>query len=71
MTLKEAIRLSIEDLDNDALAILYEQIRKLKQIEEHHAADVPAPTLGEVLHLTSRTSGFWSADVTADRADRA
>jgi len=71
MTLKETVRLSIEDLDNDSLAILYEQIQRLKQAEKEPSPLASAPSLDEVRHLTSRASGSWSADVISDRADRA
>lgn len=71
MTLKEAIRDSIEGLDNDALALLYEQIQRLKQQVRQDAGPVaPAPSLDEVLRLTGTAPGSWSADIVADRTDR-
>lgn len=70
MKLKEAIWDSIEGLDNDALALLYEQIQRLKQVERGGSPGAEAPSLDEVLRLTGGAPGSWSEDVIADRAER-
>jgi len=70
MKLKEAIWDSIEGLDNDALTLLYEQIRRLKQGREDAGPGAPAPSLDEVLRLTGAAPDSWSADIIADRTER-
>lgn len=71
MTLKEAIYDSIESLDPDALAWLYEQIQRLKpQVGRDANPVTAAPSLAEVLRLTGGAPGSWSADVIADRTER-
>jgi len=69
MKLKEAIWDSIEGLDNDALALLYEQIQRLKQVDRNATPSAETPSLDEVLRLTSGAAGSWSEDVIADRAE--
>ena len=70
MKLKEQIRRSIEALDNDSLALLYEQIQMLQQKRQGQDKSSAVPSIEEVLELTRSSHGSWSDDVVVERCDR-
>jgi len=70
MKLREQIRRSIEALDNDSLTLLYEQIQRLQQRKQSRDESCAAPSIEDVLELTSSLGGSWSDDVIAERCER-
>ena len=70
MTLKEKIHRSIDDLDNCSLTLIYEHIQQLRREKDAQDTLPPAPSIEEVLELTSSMTGSWSDDMIADRIDR-
>lgn len=70
MTLREAIHQSIDQLDNDALTVVYEQIKLLQLPEPDSPSAGRIPTIEEVWALTSSDKSSWSDAVIEDREDR-
>ena len=70
MTLKEAVHQSIDQLDNDALALIYEKIKRLQSAKPDEATPERVPAIDEVWELTSADKSSWSDAVIADREDR-
>jgi len=70
MKLREQIRRSIDALDNYSLTVLYEQIHMLQQTKQDQTEPSAAPSVEEVLELTSSLRGSWSDDVIAERSER-
>lgn len=70
MTLKEVVHQSIDELDNDALAIVYEQIKRIQTARLETSEPKRVPTIEEVWELTSADKSSWSDAVTEDREDR-
>ena len=70
MKLKEEIHRSIDTLDNYSLSVLYEQVQMLQRAQADTDKPSTAPSLEEVLDLTSCSPGEWSDDVIADREER-
>jgi len=70
MTLRETIHQSIDRLENDALAVIYEQIKLLEMTAENRDSPERVPSIEEVWELTSADKSSWSDAVSADREDR-
>ncbi len=70
MNLREEICRSIEKLDNDALACVYEEVRLLLQVRKIHDKTASVPALENVLLLTSVSTDSWSDNLCAGRDDR-
>ena len=70
MTLREAIHQSIDLLDNDALTVVYEQLKLLQLPEPDSPSAGRIPTIEEVWALTSSDKSSWSDAVIEDREDR-
>lgn len=70
MTLREAIHESIDQLDNDALSVVYEQIKLLQMPPGESPSPERIPTIEEVWALTSSDKSSWSDAVIEDREDR-
>jgi hypothetical protein len=70
MTLREAIHESIDQLDNDALSVVYEQIKLLQMPPSESPSPERIPTIEEVWALTSSDKSSWSDAVIEDREDR-
>jgi hypothetical protein len=71
MTLREQVHHSIDALDNQALVLVYEQLKLLNPPSptvEKSSSNVP--TLEEVLALTASDKGDWASDIIAAREDR-
>lgn len=70
MKLREQIRRSIDGLDNQSLTLLYEQIQMIQQTKHGQDGPSAAPSIQDVLELTSSSRGPWSDDVIAERRER-
>lgn len=70
MYLREAIHQSIDQLDNDALPVIYEQIKLLQLSATESESPEQIPTIEEVWALTSSDKSSWSDDIIAAREDR-
>lgn len=70
MTLREVIHQSIDQLDNDALTVVYAQIKLLQLPQPEPLGDGRIPTIEEVWALTSSDKSNWSDTVMEDREDR-
>lgn len=70
MYLREAIHQSIDQLDNDALPVLYEQIKILQLSATESESPEQIPTIEEVWALTSSDKSSWSDTAIEDREDR-
>ena len=70
MTLREAIHQSIDQLDNDALPVIYEHIKLLQRSVLENPSPERIPTIEEVWALTSSDKSNWSDAVIEDREDR-
>ena len=70
MKLNEQIHHSIETLDNESLSLIYEQVRALQKKQSARNVPPSAPSLEEVLELTSSIPGDCSDDVCAEREER-
>ena len=70
MTLREEVHQSIDELDNDALAVIRDQIRLLKIVPPPLSVERRVPTIQEVLEMTASDKSSWSDDIIAAREDR-
>lgn len=70
MTLKEAILQSIDQLDNDALSVVYDQIKLLQMPVPESSSTRPIPTIEEIWEMGGHDKSNWSDDIIAAREDR-
>lgn len=70
MTLRETVHQSIDQLDNDALTVIYKQIKLLELTVKDVNSSKRVPSIEEVWELTSADKSSWSDAVIADREDR-
>lgn len=70
MTLREKVHSSIDTLDEDSLAEVYEHVKLLANARVSRGVRPKAPSLDEVVAATSTDKSDWGAQIIADRADR-
>lgn len=70
MTLKEKVHQSIDALDDDALALVYDHIQILVRTTRVQGIHTEVPSLDEVLALTAMDPGDWGEQVISDRDER-
>lgn len=70
MTLREQVLRSIERLDDDALARLYEQIQALEVRIDAESRPKRVPTRDEVLEMTASDTSNWAHELIAEREER-
>jgi len=66
MKIRDTLHETIDSLDADALQSVYAHVQELLQRNEAQAPPL-APTLAEVLALTSEDSGNWADELSAER----
>ena len=62
---------SIDDLDDNALVVVYEQIKLLLPTHGSSISQGRVPSIEEVLRLTSADKSSWSDAIVAEREGRA
>jgi len=71
MTLRELVHYSIDELDDSALAVVYEQIKLLLPTRKYSVDQTRVPSIEEVWELLSADKSSWSDDIVAEREGRA
>lgn len=70
MTLREQVHRSIDQLDDEALALVFEQLQALKRETGLDEEKTSVPSLEEVLEMTASDTSSWSDELIAEREDR-
>jgi len=70
MKLKENIYHSIKKMNNDELALLYEQIKLLEQLRSLSITPMESIPLKKIHEMTSSSKSNWSTSIIEDRTER-
>lgn len=70
MKLKENIYHSIKKMNNDELALLYEQIKLLEQLRSLSITPMESIPLEKIHEMTSSSKSDWADSIVDDRAER-
>jgi len=70
MKLKENIYHSIKKMNNDELALLYEQIKLLEQLRSLSITSLESIPLEKIHEMTSSSKSDWAGSIIDDRAER-
>ena len=70
-TIKTRIKSDIENLDMQALALVYQQIKILRDRQlSPSSTEISKSEIDRVLDLTSSSKNSWSDSIIADREER-
>ena len=70
MKLKENIYHSIKKMNNDELALLYDQIRLLERLRTLSSTPMESIPLEKIHEMTSSSKSDWSNSIIEDRTER-
>ncbi len=70
MKLKENIYQSIKKMNNDELALLYEQIRLLERLRTLSITPMESIPLEKIHEMTGSSKSDWANSVIEDRVER-
>jgi len=70
-TLRRRIEEELNSLDSQAMVALYEYLRQMKRVREHREEPrVRAPSIQEILELTSTSASEWAETICEERDER-